>query len=87
MRFAEIHIWTCLVLFILSFAIDVVNIRYMMCIHPPKPFSGANHSVGLLLLTSIGILGFTENIWNLIPIACGYWAGTYITLWYEKRKR
>jgi hypothetical protein len=86
MRFGEIHIWTCLVLFILSFAIDVVNIRYMMCVRPPKPLSGANYSLGLCLLTSTGVLGLQDNVWNIIPIACGYWLGTYGTLWYELKK-
>lgn len=87
MRVGEINIWIWLVLFLLSLVIDIINIRYMICVHPPKPLAGANYSVGLCLLTSTGVLGLQDNILNLIPIACGYWCGTYITLWYELKKR
>jgi hypothetical protein len=86
MRFGAINIWIWLILFILSFTIDVINIRYMMCVQKLRPFSGANYSLGLCLLTSTGVLGLQDGVINLIPIACGYWLGTFFTLWYESKK-
>jgi hypothetical protein len=82
----KINILTWTILFLLYLLIDVLNIRYLLCVQKLKPLSGAGYSLVLCILTSIGTVCFVENILNVIPIAFGFFFGTYITLLYEIRK-
>jgi hypothetical protein len=86
MRVGEINIWIWSVLFILYLTIDILNIRYLICVQKLRPLSGSLYSFVLCILTSIGTICFVENPLNVIPIACGLFVGTYGTLLYEKKK-
>lgn len=60
--------------------------RYILAAQKLKPAEASNLSMVITFLGCFGTVQYVNNLWNVIPIALGCWVGTYITLWYEKRK-
>ena len=81
----NIDILTWVLLFVTSFIFDVFTVVYTKAIVQKKGLLAANVSVVLFLLGIYGTINCVSDIHNVIPVAVGYWAGSFVSV-YRWRK-
>lgn len=75
---AETFSWfTALAIFAGYFAIDYLMAYYTVAVMKHKEFMAANSGAAVYLLTSYGVINYTQNWWYIVFIVLGSWLGTY----------
>lgn len=67
--------------------VDIMYAYYIICVGKRRPFRAAIVSSILYSLLAFGVVSYSQNIWYLVPLACGAFIGTFITVWLKRRDR
>jgi len=73
-----------LCVFIAYFCIDFLMAYYTMAVVAKRAVMASTSGAVIYLMTSYGVINYTQNYWYIIPIVLGSWLGTYT---YVKRSR
>ena len=76
--------FTAIAIFIGYFVIDWLMAYYTMAVVKNKEFMAAHSGAAVYLLTSYGVINYTQNWWYILFIVAGSWLGTYV---YVKRRK
>lgn len=77
---------TAIGVFLASAFIDFAWAHYTMAVSAKRVHPAAAWSVVIGLLGAVSVLSYTHNKWLLIPIALGYYAGTWFAVRRELKK-
>jgi len=64
-------------LLVSGFVMDVVWTKYIAEVNRKRPVRAGLWAVGTLLIGGVNVLAYTTNPWNLLPLACGCFLGTW----------
>lgn len=65
---------------------DALYAQYTLSVSEYHPASASNASALIHLMYALGVLSYVGNYLYIIPIAVGSWLGTYIVVYYKKRR-
>ena len=65
-------------------AVDYCWVLYMRSVQKHRRLQAALSSSTLVLLSAVGVLSYTENIWYLVPAVVGAAVGTVVAMDVEK---
>lgn len=74
---ASINLWVWAALFGGCLVYDYVNAKYIKAVSNTDRFMAANTSMFLVVVGGLFTYEYVNNLWNLIPISLGCWAGIY----------
>ena len=77
---------TALLIFMTYVIIDILYAYYIMCVEERRPFKAAATTSMIYSLLAYGVVSYSQNILYLIPLAAGAFFGTFIMVYYKKRK-
>ena len=82
----EIRVLTWVLLFFSAFTLDIFTVLYTKAIVAKRGLRAANISVVLFLLSVYGTINYISDPINIVPIALGYWLGSYVSVrqWREE---
>lgn len=83
----DVNIWTCLILFIVYFAFDILYSGFILSVQKLKATQSAVISVIMYGISAVGIIKYTDNPWYMFPIMMGAGLGTYFFIKFEKKKQ
>lgn len=66
--------------------VDILYVYYTLYVTRLRPVAAANISVTIYLIAIFGVINYVSNYLYVIPISIGAWAGTYVTVEWERRK-
>lgn len=78
----EIDWW----LFPAYFVLDILYIVWMWATEKMKPLLGAFASLSIYGMSILGALEAFDNRLNMIPIFAGVFGGSYVGIWWKKRR-
>ena len=78
--FAEFHPLTALTVFCTYVAIDMLYAWYILCVSARRPWASACLGAGIYTLAAFGVLSYSKNPIYILPLACGSFLGTYLTV-------
>jgi hypothetical protein len=67
--------------------VDIMYAYYIICVEKRRALRAAMVSSVLYSLLAFGVVSYSQNIWYLVPLACGAFIGTFITVWLKRRDR
>ena len=68
------------------FVLDLLYIVWMWATEKHKPLLGAFSSLSIYGMCMMGTIEAYDNRWNMIPIFIGVFLGSYLGIWYKKRR-
>jgi CHASE2 domain-containing sensor protein len=68
------------------FLLDLLYIAWMWATEKHKPLLGAFASLSIYGMSILGTLEAVENRLNMIPIFLGVFGGSYVGIWWKKRR-
>lgn len=78
--------YVALGIFFAYVAIDILYVYYTLYVTRLRAVAAANTSLLIYLIAAVGVINYVGNYLYIIPIALGSWVGTYITVYWEKKK-
>lgn len=72
--------------FLILFILDLAWSFYLNNVKQGNPTSSASWAAFLYLLGASATISWVNNPWMLVPAAVGAFAGTYVGVWWNKRK-
>jgi uncharacterized membrane protein YfcA len=78
---------TALYIFLAYGSIDWLMTLYTLGVVSGKRLRSANAGTLIYALTSFGVITYVQDYRYIIPMLLGGWLGTYLSVWYEHRKR
>lgn len=67
--------------------VDIMYAYYIICVEKRRALRAAIVSSFLYSLLAFGVVSYSQNIWYLVPLACGAFLGTFITVSLQRRDR
>lgn len=68
-------------------SIDWLYTLYTLYIVAHRKFAAANVGLVLYILSAYGVINFVGDWRYVAPMCVGGWFGTYLSLWYEEKKK
>jgi len=81
---ADFNWWVALAIFAGYFAIDFLMALYTVAVISKRAIMASTSGAGIYLMTSYGVINYTQNYWYIVFIVLGSWLGTYT---YVKRSK
>lgn len=81
---SEFNCVIAICIFFAYFFIDFLMAYYTVAVIKQKEFMAAHSGAAVYLLTSFGVINYTQNWWYILFIVAGSWLGTYV---YVKRRK
>lgn len=78
--------WTYITTFVAIFATDLLYVYFVKSIQNDRAWSAAWWSMVVTFTASVGIIGYTEDHWALIPALAGAFCGTWIGMRLRKKE-
>ena len=66
---------------------DILWAKYFLAVSQSRMVVAPLVSSGIIVFGSFATISYVNDHWALIPAALGAYAGTYITMWLEKKKK
>lgn len=76
----DIHLSTAIIIFFTYVAIDMLYAGYVLCVSSRRAFAAASLGAALYSLAAFGVMTYSKSMFYIIPLACGSFVGTYITI-------
>ncbi|MFA6552265.1 MAG: hypothetical protein WCT19_02070 [Candidatus Paceibacterota bacterium] len=76
-----------IIIFTAYFVVDILYAKYTFGVVNYKAHQAALYAVTIYVFVSIGVLSLFTNFLYIIPLACGSYLGTYLTVKREASKR
>jgi uncharacterized protein YebE (UPF0316 family) len=70
------------VVFLVYVFFDILYALYVLCVSRKQALSASAISAVLYSLGAYGVMSYLDNVWYLVPLACGAFLGTYIAVKY-----
>lgn len=77
---ADIDLATVAIIFVTYVAIDMLYAWYVLAVSSRKAFSAAALGAALYSLGAFGVMTYSKNVFYILPLACGSFLGTYLTV-------
>jgi len=78
--------WHYITTFFAIFATDLLYVYFVKSIQNDRAWSAAGWSMVVTFTASVGIIGYTEDHWALIPALAGAYCGTWAGMIIKKKK-
>ena len=75
--FNPITAWTIFATYV---AVDILYALYVIMVGRRQALAAATTSAVLYSLLAYGVITYSKNALYLVPLACGAWIGTYLTV-------
>lgn len=75
-----------LVLVLLYTVLDALYVVYTLEMTRLRPFRAALAAVAIYVLGALGVVSYTANRWYILSVALGSFIGTFLVVFWEKRK-
>lgn len=69
---------TAIAIFIGYFAIDWLVAYYTVAVIEKRAWMASHSGASIYLLTSYGVISYTQNYWYILFIVLGSWLGTFV---------
>lgn len=76
----EINWLLFIALFSMTFILDFIEVTFVMSVQKTKPLAAAVCRFAIMLIMAIGIMNYVANPLYILPICCGSFCGTYLTI-------
>lgn len=73
-------------LFIAYIVVDGIYAYYTLQVADRNAIAAASSGALMHFLLAAGVLGYTENVLYLLPLAAGSWVGTYLVVKRSSRR-
>lgn len=77
---ADIDLATAVIIFVTYVAIDMLYACYVLCLSARRAWSAAFFGAALYSLAAFGVMTYSKNILYILPLACGSFVGTFVTI-------
>jgi hypothetical protein len=74
-------------LFVAASLLDAIFALYTVAVINTQPFRAASLSFFTYMLEAVGVVNYVENKYYLVPLALGAFAGSYVIVKREERKK
>lgn len=79
-------LFIALVLVLLYTVLDALYVVYTLEMTRLRPFRAALAAVAIYVLGALGVVSYTANHWYILSVALGSFIGTFLVVFWEKRK-
>jgi hypothetical protein len=83
---SQFNMLTALMVFAAYLVIDMLYAHYTFAVTKLQASRAATTGALMYFLLAVGVLNYTHNPLYLFPLVLGSWAGTYVTVEFERRK-
>jgi hypothetical protein len=83
---SQFNMLTALMVFVAYLVTDMLYAHYTFAVAKLQALRAATTGALMYFLLAVGVLNYTHNPLYLFPLVLGSWAGTYLTIEFERRK-
>lgn len=76
----DVNIVTAVIIFFTYVAIDMLYAWYVLAVSSQKALQAASLGAALYSLCAFGVMTYSKNMFYILPLACGSFLGTYLTI-------
>ncbi len=80
------NLWIALVLFVVALVGDVTWAKWTVHVNKQQPFKAAFWAMMIVLAGAVSVDAYIHSRWYVLPLALGAGVGTWMTVWWAKRK-
>ena len=73
-------------IFAAYFVLDILYVYYTLAVTRLQSIAAANTSLLIYLIAAFGVINYVGNYLYIVPMAMGVWLGTFVTVYWEKKK-